>query len=177
MDVCAECPHYPGCGGHSAKKYILTNFLKIHFSFHEIHWLFQATSPESGVRLGQFVVSKPTLFPGGCHLVLQNASIYTETNCLMVAKITFRSRARSNPFTDVCLSLQTALNSSSERSMNRPSNLNGMLTLKPDDNLNVKTAEYFTTDHTREKRKDHIMEMCTILLMTRRSTWSTSTGA
>lgn len=82
----------------------------------------------------------------------------------MVAKITFRSRARSNPFNDVCLSLQTALNSSSERSVNRPSNLNGMLTLKPDDNLNVKTAEYFTTDHTREKRKDHFMEICTILL-------------
>lgn len=85
-------------------------------------------------------------------------------NCLMVAKITFRSRTRSNPFNDVCLSLQTALNSSSERSMNRPSNLNGMLTLKPDDNLSVKTAEYFTTDHTREKRKDHFMEICTILL-------------
>lgn len=96
--------------------------------------------------------------------MLQNASIYTEKNCPMVTKITFRSRTRSNPFNDVCLSLQTGLNSSSERSMNWPSNLNGKLTLKPDDNLYVKTAAYFTTDHTREKRKDHIMEMCTILL-------------
>ncbi|RMC13750.1 hypothetical protein DUI87_08832 [Hirundo rustica rustica] len=43
--------------------------------------------------------------------------------------------------------------------MNRPSNLNGMLTLKPDDNLNVKTAEYFTTDHTREKRKSYYGDM------------------
>lgn len=83
----------------------------------------------------------------------------------MVEKITFWSRTRSNSFSDVCLSLQTALSRSSERSVNHPpSNLNGMLTLKPDDNLSVKTAEYFTTDHTREKRKEHVMEMCTIVL-------------